>query len=101
MASSSVSWDETSIKRIDRVPFADEVRRLSKISPLRWLFAVGFQWMVIMGAATVVIKFDQWYLYPLSVVVIASRQHALGVCLHEGAHYLAFSNRLLNDVVPD
>jgi fatty acid desaturase len=84
-----------------------EVRRLSEVSEVRGLAAVIFQWLLIaliiglwcalppsFGAV-------RWLLYALAVIAIASRQHALMIMMHEGAHQRISRNRAWNDFVSD
>jgi fatty acid desaturase len=41
------------------------------------------------------------WVYALAIVVIATRQHALGVLMHEATHFRLFSSRWTNDVLGD
>ena len=50
-------------------------------------------------AAAVAIYSESWLVYPLAVIVIASRQHALGVLMHDASHSKLFSNRTANEVI--
>jgi fatty acid desaturase len=42
-----------------------------------------------------------WAVYLTAMVVIATRQQALGVMLHDATHYLLYKNRIVNDLVCD
>ncbi len=44
---------------------------------------------------------DSWIVYFLSVLIIGSRQHALGALVHDGTHFALSKNRYLNDLVCD
>ncbi len=74
---------------------------MSQISIWRSAYAIFVQWLVISIMAYAAVHFDQWTLYVGALVVIATRQHALGVLMHEAAHYRLFSNRPLNDWISD
>ena len=80
---------------------------LNRIQPLtvvqdgRFLFDLVGQWAVILLAGGAAIWIGQWWAYVLAMVVIATRQHALGILLHDGTHYRLLSNRALNDAVCD
>ena len=50
----------------------------------RWLFWIVWEWTLI-GAALWSISLSPWML-PLAMIVIGSRQHALGVLGHEAVH---------------
>lgn len=39
--------------------------------------------------------------YAIAILVIATRQHALGIILHDATHYLVFRDRRVNDIVTD
>lgn len=40
-----------------------------------------------------------WYLYPLAILIIGSRQRALATLLHEAAHQTLAKNKRLNFVI--
>jgi fatty acid desaturase len=86
---------------IDRRALAEDVRRLSELSSWRGLWAVAFQWAVIGCSIWVAIVIHNWAGYLLAVLVIATRQHALGILMHDAAHYRLLANRRLNDLVSD
>jgi len=62
----------------------------------RWLFWVAYEWSLIAAALYAA---SEWpWLIPLAVLVVGSRQHALGVLGHETAHWsLLPDNHQLND----
>ncbi|WP_405884026.1 fatty acid desaturase family protein [Streptomyces sp. NBC_01136] len=78
-----------------------QVRELSWRSPWRATLAIARQWAVIGAAAAGAIWWGQWYGYVLAIVVIATRQHALAVLMHDGAHRLLFADRRINDLLSD
>ncbi len=79
----------------------DELRDLSRRRPLRAAFAIARQWAVLIAAGTGAVWWGHWYGYVLAIVVIATRQHALAVLMHDGAHRSLFTSRRVNDVVSD
>ncbi|WP_329563606.1 fatty acid desaturase family protein [Kitasatospora sp. NBC_01266] len=85
----------------DRLLGTEELRRLSRRRPARSVLAIAWQWAVIAAAQTAAVYWGHWYGYPLAMVVIATRQHALAVLMHDGAHRLLFARRALNDTVSD
>ena len=93
--------DLTSARRVNRADFAEEVRRLSLLSPGRSLAAIALQWLVITLTIASAVAIDRWYAWIAAALIVATRQHALGVLAHEGAHYRLFENRIVNDVVSD
>jgi fatty acid desaturase len=79
----------------------DEVRRLSLVSDVRGAAAVVRQWILIVACIAGAAWIDSPVAYLAAIVVVAGRQHALGVLMHDAAHYRLFSSRWLNDTVSD
>jgi fatty acid desaturase len=78
-----------------------QVRELSRRDPWRAALAIARQWAVIGAAGAAAVYWGRWYLYPVAIVVIATRQHALAVLMHDGAHRLLFADRRVNDLASD
>jgi fatty acid desaturase len=57
--------------------------------------------LVVVLAFWGAIASGHWAAYLAAIIVIATRQQALGVMLHDAVHYLLYKNRTLNDVVSD
>jgi fatty acid desaturase len=76
---------------------ATELRALATPAPWRTLARAVLEASLI-GAA-IAVGTRHLVLYPLVAVVIASRQHALLVLMHDCAHGLAARSRLWNDVL--
>jgi fatty acid desaturase len=89
------------LQRFPRAKVIREVRRLSRVNGWRSTGWIAFHWTVILLSGGAAIVIGQWWAYLLSMVVIATRQQALGVMMHDGAHYLLYKNRVVNDVVSD
>ncbi|MES2643161.1 MAG: fatty acid desaturase family protein [Myxococcota bacterium] len=89
----------------DRLPGA-VVRELSAIDPARALGAVAVEWAGIVAAillaelARAYVPAAVW-LYPLVVVWIGARQHALTVIGHDAVHHRFLPDRRWNDWVAD
>lgn len=79
----------------------------SNIQSQRTFAALGFDWLVmiamIASAQIVAAKVSSSYLvagyYTFAVIVIACRQHALLVIMHEAAHFRISKNLKLNDFI--
>ena len=84
-----------------RAGLGREVRELSTVSDLRGAWAIARQWLVIAVAAGLAVWSGHWAVYLAAMVVIATRQHALGIIMHDATHYRIFTNRTVNDVVCD
>jgi fatty acid desaturase len=85
----------------------EHVRRLSKVSPLRGLWGIAVQWLVIISVVTAWFSLPEsmgairWIMYAVVVVVIGSRQHALLIMMHDAAHGRIMKNRFWNDFFSD
>jgi fatty acid desaturase len=86
---------------LDRTSLAEEVRRLSVVSGARSVALIGLQWLVIGLAVSLALWSESWAVWLLAAMVCATRQHALLVLMHEGAHYRLLSSRRANDLVSD
>lgn len=68
----------------------------------RWLGAAVLNWLLIVSAFVLLAVLpwpERLLLLPLALVIIGTRQHALALLAHDGAHYLCSRNRSLNDVL--
>lgn len=65
---------------------AQDVRELSIVSSWRAIAQGLLEWMWIVLIIVVALRIDMLVLYPLWVLLIASRQHALAILMHDGAH---------------
>ncbi|MCF5747679.1 hypothetical protein ALQ93_200034 [Pseudomonas syringae pv. pisi] len=64
-----------------------------------WHWAVGFAQDLIVIAVAILLSFQTPYLYPLTILLIGSRQRAIASLLHEAAHLTLMSNRQLSRVI--
>ena len=86
---------------LTRNDLRQQVQELSKVSNLRFLWAVTRQWIAIAAAVAIAAWSNHWLVYLLMIVVIATRQHALGILMHDGTHYRCLTNRKANDIICD
>jgi fatty acid desaturase len=77
------------------------LRRLSEVHVRRWLWAAAWNWATIIGAIWVFEVWSYWWTYLPALFVIGTRQHALGVLVHEGVHYRVSPSRFWNDFLSD
>jgi len=82
---------------------AERLRALRTPSIPRFLFAVLFNYSLIALAITLSVASSTWVFSGAfsGIVLIAARQHALLVLMHEGAHRNISKNRDLNDLLSD
>jgi amino acid adenylation domain-containing protein len=85
----------------ERILQASDLRDLSVRRPARAMLAIARQWLVIALVILATLWLDTWWAYLPAVVVIATRQHALAVLMHDGAHGLLLRNRARGDIVSD
>ena len=91
--------DLISAQVIDRKTVSATVRALSSVNGCRSASIILLQWSVILAAIAIAGFANKWLIYVFACVCIASRQHALGVLMHDAAHYRLFTNRRVNDFV--
>jgi fatty acid desaturase len=77
---------------------SDKKELLTLNPALTWVYLL-VEWGLIIGTAILTEYFSHPAVYLASVIVIGSRQHALGFHYHEACHGLLFRNRKWNDRV--
>jgi fatty acid desaturase len=73
--------------------------RFAKHNPARWLAAVAQEWLIIAAAVWACNHFGRWWLYPIAIFLIGTRQHALGIMAHESTHFAVADSRFWNDLL--
>jgi fatty acid desaturase len=76
-------------------------RMVSTLRPARWLFWALWDWSLIALALALAIKAHHLAVYLVAALVIGTRQHALAVLAHEGAHLLICRKRWLNEFLAE
>lgn len=79
----------------------DEVREFTRVRTWKWLGAAAVEWAIIAAVVAAVVAIGSWWVYIPAVLVIGSRQHALGVLAHDGSHHLVSRNKVVNDLLSD
>lgn len=77
------------------------LREFTAVHTSKWLAAAAIEWTIILGTMTVCAVVGGWLICIPAVLIIGSRQHALGVLAHEGAHHLVSRNKKVNDGLSD
>ncbi len=77
---------------------ASRVREISHLHPLRANLPWVGDWVIIFGLVIGAVQMQSWFFDVLAIFLIATRQHALLVIVHEGAHFRLSHHRLLNDI---
>jgi fatty acid desaturase len=73
------------------------IKRLSRRSTARWVATALREWLTIFAVMWACNLWPTPLLWVVAIVFIGSRQHALGVLVHDAAHYLASPSRRWND----
>ena len=77
----------------------EEFKSLFKIKPLRHAFAMTYNWLIIFFT----VYYYQWlaieWFYPLTVIIIGARMHALTILMHDATHFRFLKNRKWNDLI--
>ena len=74
-----------------------QLSEIRLMKDFRNIFALCFDWGMMTLGLAIFYYFPGLLTFLLSVVIIGSRQFALAVLAHEGAHNLLFSNSKVND----
>ncbi|MBC7928228.1 MAG: fatty acid desaturase family protein [Bryobacteraceae bacterium] len=62
--------------------------------------ALAFNWMFIVFSF-VLLRATPWWFHAVLLCLIAARQHALLILMHDGAHFLLCRNKKWNDLLSD
>lgn len=85
---------------LDSKPQArEQLERLLKPAPVPWLRDAFVDWAVMAGALVLAGWWDHPAGFILAVLVVGTRQHALSVLGHDGAHGAICRNRRMNDLL--
>ncbi|QYX30482.1 guanitoxin biosynthesis L-arginine gamma (S) hydroxylase [Sphaerospermopsis torques-reginae] len=72
-----------------------QIKPLLKLDQWHCWLALAEDWIVICFAISIS-YYLSWYFYPVTILLIGSRQRALATLLHEAAHQVIAKNRTLN-----
>ncbi|HEX4231359.1 MAG TPA: fatty acid desaturase family protein [Bryobacteraceae bacterium] len=64
------------------------------------LTAIVFDWAIIV-LAIATMRVAPWWTHPVLLLVVAARQHALLVLMHDASHFLLCKSKPLNDLLSD
>jgi fatty acid desaturase len=87
------------VAMLSRTLPANEIKGLYELSSYRNVVFIGLEWLSMIFVVCGTQAFFNPCTYFLAVVWIGSRLHALGILMHEAAHYRLFSNRKVNDII--
>ena len=78
-----------------------ELKRLSELQSWRTALAIALDWAIIVAAIAISEWSGSWWLYLPAILVIAGRQHALAVLLHDFGHYRFVASKFVSDWTAD
>jgi fatty acid desaturase len=74
-----------------------DLAELRKRSIFQWMWRAVCNWLEIVAILCVAGYVDHWVVYGLASLLLATRQHALALLAHDGAHYALSRNKAVND----
>lgn len=87
---------------LDRRKVAPVIREFSKINNFKGAVSILRQWAVIVAVFYGASYFEfHWIALVFGILIVATRQHALGIIMHDATHYRLFSHLGLNDWMSD
>ena len=76
-----------------------DLKELSRLDWRKGASAILFDWSIIVLAITFSIWMSNPVVYLFTVAIIAARQHALLIIMHDASHYRLFSNKKVNTTI--
>tara|TARA_Y100000588_G_scaffold207424_1_gene221210 strand:+ start:73 stop:1092 length:1020 start_codon:yes stop_codon:yes gene_type:complete len=84
-------------RRVRGLP-PEEVRRLTRLDPVKATLAVVRTYAVIAGCVgAALIWWTPWMIVP-AIVIVATQQHGLFIIAHDAAHYRLYRSQFLNEL---
>lgn len=77
----------------------DTMRQLYRLRSSIWIRDAAFDWLVIAATLYAINIIGFVLAWPIGILIIGARQHALALLGHDAAHRLAFKNRRFNDLI--
>ncbi|MCB0707041.1 MAG: fatty acid desaturase family protein [Saprospiraceae bacterium] len=75
------------------------LKPLFKTQAHRHLFALVFDWVLMLATIVLCIRFFNPIVYILAVIVIGARMHAMAILMHDATHFRFLKNRKWNDLI--
>lgn len=77
----------------------NKFKPLFKTKPYIHAGSMLLNWLIIFATIYLSVQFFSWWLYPLAVLIIGARMHALAILMHDATHYRFLKNRKWNDLL--
>lgn len=76
-----------------------ELKPLFKTSAIRHALAMVLDWIMIIGAIMLCLRYFNPATYLLAILIIGARMHALAILMHDATHFRFLKNRKWNDLL--
>lgn len=86
---------ETLIPSADMAAF----KSLFKTKPFVHAMAMLFNWVIMFAVIYLYQQISIVWLYPVAIIIIGARMHALAILMHDATHYRFLKNRKWNDIL--
>jgi fatty acid desaturase len=90
---------EASLSLEQRKELKEQVKELSRLRPLVYIANLFMDWVQIVATIYFSVNYLPVVFYPFSIIIIASRQHALLVLMHDAVHYSFLKSHRLADLI--
>jgi fatty acid desaturase len=75
------------------------IKELSKINDFLGLKYLVLDWFIIFMTIYLAVSYNSILFNIISIIIIGSRQHAIGILSHDAVHYRFLSNRKMNEFI--
>ena len=75
------------------------IKELSKLSDFVAVKYLALDWFIVFMTIYLAISYDSLLFNILAIIIIGSRQHAIGIIAHDAVHYRFLKNRKMNELV--
>ena len=93
-SSSKISYNGTTF---DKKVHVKSVKELSKLNSFKSMQAIACEWLAISACLIYATIGSNFAILIICFFLIATRQHALGILMHEASHFRLCKSRKLND----
>lgn len=76
-----------------------KIKELSALDANKFLFYLYLDYAIIAGAIALHLVYANFIVYIISIIIIATRQQAIGILSHDVVHYRFLNNKKLADMI--
>lgn len=74
-------------------------KSLFKTKPIVHVLAMLFNWSIIFAVIYLYLQLSIVWLYPVAIIIIGARMHALAILMHDATHFRFLKKRKWNDLI--